>query len=140
MKYCRNCGKELEDDVMFCPTCGANQQAEANTSSTENQNPTNSAMTTYQANRVEFGDTESGKSRIVAAILAILLGGFGAHNFYLGKTGYAVAQLLLTLIGWIVIVGPFVSGIWAFVEFIIILCGSAKDSEGLPVTNWQGTK
>lgn len=134
MKYCKKCGRQLEDDVVFCPTCGANQQAENTESSDNVTNPVVSQNNT----RVEFGEEVSGKSRAVAAILAILLGGFGAHNFYLGKTNYAIAQLLLTLIGWIVIVGPFVSAIWAFVEFIIILCGSAKDSEGLPVTDWAG--
>ena len=25
MKYCNNCGKELDDDVKFCPFCGAEQ-------------------------------------------------------------------------------------------------------------------
>lgn len=137
MKYCKNCGRQLEDDVVFCPTCGANQQAEKSESQSEN-NVENPIVSTNQNKREEFGEKISGKSRAVAAILAILLGGFGAHNFYLGKTNYAIAQLLLTVIGWILIVGPFVSGIWAFVEFIIILCGSAKDSEGLLVTDWAG--
>ena len=26
MKYCANCGKELADNVAFCPECGAAQQ------------------------------------------------------------------------------------------------------------------
>ena len=25
MKYCKNCGKQLEDDVQFCSGCGTNQ-------------------------------------------------------------------------------------------------------------------
>ena len=27
MKYCANCGKAMEDNVAFCPECGAAQQA-----------------------------------------------------------------------------------------------------------------
>lgn len=27
MKYCRNCGKQLDDNVTFCPYCGAQTQA-----------------------------------------------------------------------------------------------------------------
>ena len=23
MKYCRNCGKELNSDIQYCPNCGA---------------------------------------------------------------------------------------------------------------------
>lgn len=61
------------------------------------------------------------KSKVVAAVLAFFLGAFGVHNFYLGKTTRAVAQLLMGTVGWILIIPPFISGIWAFVEFILIL-------------------
>ena len=65
------------------------------------------------------------------------------HNFYLGNTGKAVAQLLLTVIGWILIIGPavagiwgLVAGIWGLVEGILILCshyGSQwhRDAQGV---------
>ncbi len=52
------------------------------------------------------------KSKLAAGLLGIFLGCFGVHNFYLGNTGKAVAQLLLTVIGWILIIGPAVAGIW----------------------------
>ena len=50
----------------------------------------------------------------------------------MGYTGKAVAQLLLGTIGCILLfLGPVVSGIWAFVEFILILTGSInKDAYG----------
>ena len=38
------------------------------------------------------------KSRIVAGVFGIVLGALGVHNFYLGYTGKAVGQLLLTLL------------------------------------------
>lgn len=62
------------------------------------------------------------KQKIIAGILGILLGSLGVHNFYLGNTGKAVAQLLLTLVGWVVIVGPLVSSVWGLVEGVLILC------------------
>lgn len=62
------------------------------------------------------------KSKLAAGLLGIFLGCFGVHNFYLGNTGKAVAQLLLTVIGWILIIGPAVAGIWGLVEGILILC------------------
>lgn len=61
------------------------------------------------------------KSKMVAGLLGIFLGGLGVHNFYLGYTGKAVAQLLLTLVGWIVIIGPLAASIWGLVEGIMIL-------------------
>ena len=43
------------------------------------------------------------KSKVVAAVLAIFLGGFGVNEFYLGKTGAGFAFLLVTfLLGWLV--------------------------------------
>lgn len=66
---------------------------------------------------------QSSKSKLAAGLLGIFLGGLGVHNFYLGNTGKAVAQLLLTLVGWILLgLGPIAAAIWGFVEGIIILC------------------
>ena len=66
----------------------------------------------------------SQKSKLAAGLLGIFLGSFGVHNFYLGNTGKAVAQLLLTLIGWIIVIGPAIAGIWGLIEGILILCSS----------------
>ncbi len=60
------------------------------------------------------------KSKVAAALLCFFLGGLGIHRFYLGYTGLGIAQLL-TCGG---------CGIWALVDFIMILTGSVKDSEG----------
>lgn len=64
------------------------------------------------------------RSRRFAGLLGLFLGTLGVHNFYLGYTGKAVAQLLLTLIGWIILIGPIISGIWALIEAVLILCSS----------------
>ena len=37
------------------------------------------------------------QSRVAAACLAFFLGGFGAHNFYIGLRGRAIVQLCVTL-------------------------------------------
>jgi len=63
---------------------------------------------------------KSDKSRALAAILAFFFGMFGAHRFYAGRIKSAIVQLL-TLGG---------LGIWAFIDFIIILFGEFKDSSG----------
>ncbi|MFD2841603.1 TM2 domain-containing protein [Populibacterium corticicola] len=65
------------------------------------------------------------KSKIVAGILGILLGVFGVHNFYLGNTGKAVAQLLITVVS----VGTLavISSIWGLVEGILILVSKPGD-------------
>lgn len=67
-----------------------------------------------------------GKNTAVAYLLDIFLGTLGIHRFYLGRTGSAVAMLVLTLVGAftaIFIIGFFLiaaSGIWAFVDLFLI--------------------
>lgn len=62
-------------------------------------------------------------------------------HFYLGNTGKAVAQLLLTLVGWILLgLGPIAAAIWGFVEGIIILCSKPgspwhKDANGYELSD-----
>lgn len=84
---------------------------------------------------------QSSKSKLAAGLLGIFLGGLGVHNFYLGNTGKAVAQLLLTLVGWILFgFGPIAAAIWGFVEGIIILCSKPgspwhKDANGYELSD-----
>jgi TM2 domain-containing membrane protein YozV len=53
------------------------------------------------------------KSKTTAAILAIFLGGFGIHRFYLGQGGLGLVYLLFC---W-----TFVPALIAFIDFIILL-------------------
>lgn len=59
------------------------------------------------------------KSKIIAALLAFFLGGFGIHKFYLGQIGWGIVYLLFC---W-----TFIPSIVAFIEFIIYLCTSDED-------------
>ena len=61
----------------------------------------------YDANR---------KSAVIAYILWFFLGWFGAHNFYLGRKGVGVAQVLLT----ISVIGWFVTVVWVLVDAFLI--------------------
>lgn len=72
------------------------------------------------------------KSKIAAGILGIFLGVFGVHNFYLGRVGRGVAQLLLTLLSCFLL-SP-ISEIWGLIEGILILAGSINtDGKGIPL-------
>lgn len=77
-------------------------------------------------------DPSMQKSKMAAGLLGIFLGSFGVHNFYLGYTGKAVAQLLITVLtcGF----GAFVSSIWGLVEGIMLLTGSINvDGKNIPL-------
>jgi len=56
------------------------------------------------------------KIAVVAYIMWVFLGWFGGHNFYLGRTGIAVTQLILTLtvVGWLITI------VWVFVDGFLI--------------------
>jgi TM2 domain-containing membrane protein YozV len=71
-------------------------------------------------------DTVSTRSRLIALLLCLFLGCFGAHRFYIGKTGTGVL-MLLTLGG---------LGIWMLVDLILIAAGSLRDAEDRRVYNW----
>ncbi|APT91501.1 hypothetical protein CSPHI_11620 [Corynebacterium sphenisci DSM 44792] len=82
------------------------------------------------------------KSKATAALLAFFLGGFGAHNFYLGYSLRGGLQLglwvfsLVTILFGIGALGIFALGIWVFIEFILILMGSGgyeTDAFGRPL-------
>ena len=72
------------------------------------------------------------KQWIVALLLAFFLGALGIHNFYLGYTTKGIIQLVLT----ITVIGIFVSGPWALIDFIMLLMRSgsyATDAQGQPL-------
>lgn len=76
------------------------------------------------------------KSKLAAGLFGIFLGAFGVHNFYLGFTGKAVAQLLITILSLGML--SFVSAIWGLIEGILILASQpgsqwSFDAQGIPL-------
>jgi TM2 domain-containing membrane protein YozV len=56
------------------------------------------------------------KSTTVAYLLWFFLGGWGAHRFYLNRSGSAVAMLLIGL----TVVGIVITGPWALIDAFLI--------------------
>lgn len=68
------------------------------------------------------------KSRIVYILLALFFGGLGVHNFYAGRSGAGVAQLLITLFLFWLIFPIVIVGIWVIIEMIVV----TRDGRGIP--------
>ncbi len=154
--FCKNCGAQLNENAAFCVSCGvAAGQGNAYCSNCGNAVAPNAAvclkcgaalgMQGMQGNSAAGIVTGAQKSKIAAGLLGIFLGGFGVHNFYLGYTGKAIAQVLMGSLGilltlfscgflFIFIFAAFASSIWGLIEGIMILCGSIKvDGKGIPL-------
>jgi hypothetical protein len=66
-----------------------------------------------------YGRPYSDKSKVIAGILQLTLGGFGVGRFYLGNVGMGLAQLF-TCGG---------LGIWSLVDGILLLTGNDHTDE-----------
>ncbi|MFB6139382.1 MAG: NINE protein [Halosimplex sp.] len=84
-KFCVECGAVINENAEICPECGVRQP----------------------------GTSSGSDERIVAALLAILLGSFGAHKFYLGNNKLGVLYLCFFWTG--------IPGIVGIVEGLIYL-------------------
>ena len=104
-KYCIECGVLINIKAEICPKCGVRQQLLATPLSAE--------------------IVEQRNKWITCLLLCWFLGVLGVHRFYSGHTAIGVLQLL-TLGG---------CGIWALIDFIIIVSGNFKDAQGNPIIN-----
>lgn len=70
------------------------------------------------------------KKRSTALWLALLLGSFGAHRFYLGHTVSGVVMLLLGLLGLVTCIPLLITSIWALADAGLIASGGMRDATG----------
>lgn len=70
-------------------------------------------------------EQKSEKGYVPMILLCFFLGGLGVHRFYAGKIGTGIL-MLLTLGG---------LGIWTLIDFVLIVIGKFKDSDGLLIKN-----
>lgn len=93
-EFCSSCGSIIKKEAEICPECGVRHKQQT---------------------------ASSDKSRIVAALLALFLGGLGIHHFYLGNNKRGILYLLFF---WTLI-----PAIIAFFEAISYLLKSDEEFE-----------
>jgi TM2 domain-containing membrane protein YozV len=102
---------------MFCPNCG-NEVSEKAVICVK------CGVALKKASPGAETSVAESKDWLTALLLCLFLGCFGIHRFYTKSTGIGVIQLL-TLGG---------CGVWALIDFVMILIGSYKDGNGNNLT------
>lgn len=97
-KYCSECGSIIKAKAEICPKCGVRQGIIL------------SSLRVVAPN---------GKSRLAAILLAVFLGSFGFHKFYLKRIGIGFLYLLFC---W-----TFIPSVLGFIDAIILLIMSDED-------------
>lgn len=135
------CGVPVGKGTEFCPACG-------NPTDKEAVMCVNCGIALVQPEPVQ---QRSSKSKVVAGLLGLFLGSWGAHNFYIKRTGRAIVQLMISIFfvlayfsfiicasagvddevlmmfGLVFLVGVLAYlavRIWSFIEAILLLCGN----------------
>ena len=128
--HCRNCGKEVDEKAVACPSCGVPPRLE--------RKFCYNCGTPTQANQVIC--TQCGvslgavggsgeKSKLAAGLLGVFLGWLGIHKFYLGYNKEGLIMLLACVIGGLVTYGvaAWIVGLIGLIEGIIYLSKSDQE-------------
>jgi TM2 domain-containing membrane protein YozV len=115
-RYCTKCGAVNDDTAQYCSNCQA-PLSQINSGYQPMQSVNPNALTDWQSMGAD--------KKMVAGILAILLGSLGVHKFILGYTTEGVIMLLISVLSCgILAVIPSVIGI---IEGIMYLTKSDEE-------------
>ncbi|MBC3864005.1 TM2 domain-containing protein [Undibacterium jejuense] len=103
---------ESVQQMIYCRACGQQMHV--------------SAAACPGCGAVQTPANASDKRILPAMLLCFFFGFLGVHRFYVGKIGTGILQIL-TLGGF---------GIWALIDFILIVVGAFTDSDGHKITEW----
>ncbi len=127
--YCPRCGQAMSvapdhmNLVVGCPHCGHHVEAWR----AAQPAPAAAAGHPVQPGSPWEFEGYSSRSKVVAGVLGILLGGLGVHRFYMGYIGIGILQILVTLCTY------GVGSVWGLVEGILCLTGHMRDVDGRPL-------
>ena len=126
-RVCPQCGAPIDPTATECKYCGEKLVAQqtAQSINTNNAAPQPQVIIQQAAPQAQpvyvtgINPSWPIKSKVAAGILGILLGGIGAHKFYLGKIGMGILYVCLCWTGIPAVIG--------LIEGIIILCSNDEN-------------
>ena len=132
---CPECGKQYSTQERVnrvkCPYCGA----ETNVSYSDQEPSQWQQFGNQAASAVDsvFNNGPSGKSRGIAGLLALLMGAFGLHYFYLNKTNAGILFLLVSLLSCCIL--GIVTQIIAIIQGVLFFTSPQEEFE----SKWVNT-
>ena len=123
-KVCPQCGAPVDLNATECKFCGEKfvmQQAAAQQVYTQQPQPQVIIQQAAPQQIYVSGINPAWpvKSKTTAGVLGLLLGGLGAHKFYLGNTGMGILYLCFCWTGIPEVIG--------FIEGILYLCSNDEN-------------
>ena len=120
MTQCVTCGSSLKPGSMRCMKCGTLLEVAppSSTQQVQSEQPAPSQyaqqpQVVYVPQPQQVREPQCTKSKVVAGILAILLGGLGFHKFYLRMIGQGILYLLFC---W-----TYIPAVIGFIEGVVYL-------------------
>lgn len=108
---CPGCGKTVDASLLFCPNCGAALHSDEG----PKMRPDTRTESMFEGANQDTQWREPlppgvspawrVRSKTAATLLAFFLGGFGAHEFYLGHPKKAILYILFAFSGFPMIIG-----------------------------------
>jgi hypothetical protein len=126
--FCAKCGKEMDDNAKFCPSCGADTSGETMSKQPAQQVPYSEPAATFEqpsepSSGIGIGALICGIIGLVLcwvpivglilSIVAVVLGGKGRKTLPDGKRGMALAGFILGIIGLVISIIVLISWIVA---------------------------
>ena len=137
---CSECGADVSDKAASCPKCGnpiANRMVSSYLRAIEDhQDQFFSRIAHIERERLERELNKSNKSRLAYVLLGLCLGWLGIHNFYIGRAGQGVAQLVvlvLSLVFSTIVIG-FVGFPILAIWILVNICSIDADADGRPLS------
>lgn len=162
--YCRGCGREINENASICMNCGVpkgkGKDFCPNCGEATGKEAIFCVKCGADLSNKDVNEGKKGKSKLMAGLLGLFLGGLGIHDFYLKRTSRGISHValwasafILNIISEILLsvfareiivtltllnVAAFIcratTGLWGLIEGILILCGKVRtDGDGNPL-------
>jgi len=137
--FCRECGKEVNENAAACTSCGVNPKQSNNFCGACGVKTNANQVVCVKCGVSLGGSSSDEKSKMVAFLLALFLGTIGIHKFYLGYKNEGIIMLLCGTVGWLLFaIPPIVMAIIALIEAIMYISKSDDEFHRIYVDNKKG--